>query len=81
MPSVLFPGASTLTGAVFRSIRKVHPKAKSEQVWIDLCKNDATAFRIFLEFYIVSSKKMQLTLGPEEYVMERAVKPARSGRP
>ncbi|KAJ2898905.1 hypothetical protein MKZ38_003589 [Zalerion maritima] len=49
------------------SIWKAYPNANAEQVWVDLCKNDPTAFRIckaFLKFY--------------EYVMERAVKSARS---
>ena len=64
-----------------RSIRKVYPNANPDQVWVDLCKNDATAFRIvkaFLKFYVVSSKQEWLTLGPKEHVIERAVKSARS---
>ncbi|KAL9099919.1 MAG: hypothetical protein Q9163_004646 [Psora crenata] len=44
-------------------------------------ENDATAFRIcktFLKFYFASSKQERLTLGPEEYVMAKTAKSARS---
>jgi hypothetical protein len=64
----------------FRSIRKHYPNANSEQVWVDLCKNNATAICIvkaFLKNYVASSKKKRLTLGPKEYIMEKAVKLAR----
>ncbi|KAF7511345.1 hypothetical protein GJ744_004910 [Endocarpon pusillum] len=66
---------------VLGSIWKVYPNANAQQVWVDLCKSEATAFRTckaFLKFYLASSKKKRLTLGPEEYVIERAVKSARS---
>ncbi|KAG8978541.1 hypothetical protein FRB94_014737 [Tulasnella sp. JGI-2019a] len=64
-----------------RSIKKAYPNANPDQVWVNLCKNDATAFCIikaFLKFYVASSKQEWLTLGPEEHVIERAVKLARS---
>ncbi|KAL8936817.1 MAG: hypothetical protein Q9211_004005 [Gyalolechia sp. 1 TL-2023] len=62
-------------------IMRVVPNANPEQVWVDLCKNDAAAFRIVkacLKFYVGSSKEKRPTLDPEEYVMEKAVKSARS---
>ena len=64
-----------------RLIWKSFPNANPEQVWVDLCKNDPTVFRIckaFLKYYVASSKKRRLTLGPEEYVVEKAMKSARS---
>ncbi|KAG9023095.1 hypothetical protein FRB95_013562 [Tulasnella sp. JGI-2019a] len=65
----------------WESIKKAYPNANPDQVWVNLCKYDATAFRIvkaFLKFYVTSSKQERLTLGPEEHVIERAVKSARS---
>lgn len=62
-------------------MKRFHPKVDPDQLWVDLCQNDFNAKRYcmaFLKLYVKCSVRKRLTLGPEEYIEETAVKSCRS---
>ena len=62
-------------------MQRFHPGVDHDQVWVDLCRDDAGARRYctaFLKTYVKCSERKRLVLGPEEYVREKTVKSSRS---
>ncbi|KAL1850467.1 hypothetical protein Daus18300_012881 [Diaporthe australafricana] len=65
---------------VLRTWKEFHeefyPDVDPDQVWVDLCldKDDAKArIKIFLQYYIKSSGRWEVCLGPEEYSWQREI--------
>lgn len=53
-----------------------YPEIDPDQVWLDLCLDDDDAkgkIKIFLQYYIKSSGRWEVCLGPEEYSWQREI--------
>jgi hypothetical protein len=62
-------------------MRDDHPNVDADQVWVDLCRGDATAMQYcksFLHVYVETSTYRRARLDDREEIYEQAVKSSRS---
>jgi len=62
-------------------MRDDHPGIDADQVWVDLCRSDATAMqycRSFLQVYVLTSVRQRVVLDDREEFEERTIKSSRS---
>ena len=63
-------------------MKEDHPTVDADQVWVDLCREDATAmqyFKSFLQVYVETSVYQRVVLDDDrEEVEERSIKSSRS---
>ena len=71
-----------LTKDPFSYMKEDHPTVDADQVWVDLCREDATAmqyFKSFLQVYVETSVYQRVVLDDDrEEVEERSIKSSRS---
>ncbi|KAI0337092.1 hypothetical protein BDW22DRAFT_1384197 [Trametopsis cervina] len=62
-------------------MRDDHPGVDADQVWVDLCRGDATAMQYcksFLQVYVLTSVRQRVVLDDREEFEERTIKSSRS---